>query len=106
MLCGWAGSTTEAYAKANGLTFKALSAPEPALFLPANLQTIQAEAFSGIKAQAVVIPKTVTSFTGNPFAMSSVVCIYGYFGSAAQSLAATYGYAFVTIDDAWMASHK
>lgn len=77
--------------------------PEPTFFLPAGLTAIEAEAFSGISAQAVVIPKSVTSISGNPFAGSSVTTIYGYAGSAAKTLATTYSYTFVTIDDEWMA---
>lgn len=79
--------------------------PEPTFFLPADLTAIESEAFSGITARAVVIPKTVTSISGNPFSGSSVTTVYGYAGSAAQALAAAQGYTFVTIDDAWMASH-
>ena len=79
--------------------------PEPTFFLPAALTVIESEAFSGITARAVVIPKTVTSISGNPFSGSSVTTVYGYAGSAAQALAAAQGYTFVTIDDAWMASH-
>ncbi len=101
---GWAGSTAQSEAPENG--FEALAAPVPALFLPSNLTQIEEDAFTGISAPAVVIPKTVKSISGDPFAKSGVVCIYGYFGSAAQALASKYDYPFITIDDAWMASHK
>ena len=71
--------------------------------LPANLTTIEAEAFSGISAEAVVIPSSVTSITGNPFAGSSVTTIYGYPGSAAEAFTAQYpAYTFIPIDDEWM----
>ena len=79
--------------------------PEPTFFLPAALTAIEAEAFSGISARAVVIPNTVTGINGNPFAGSGVTTIYGYAGSAAQTLATTYGYTFVAITDDWMAWH-
>ena len=79
--------------------------PEPTFFLPANLTTIEDEAFSGISAEAVFIPNTVTGISGNPFAGSSVQYIYGYAGSAAETLARNDGFIFVTIDDAWTAGH-
>ncbi len=78
--------------------------PEGFLNLPASLTTIEADAFSGINAQAVIIPETVTAIEGNPFAGSSVQYIYG-FNSIAQEFASTYHYAFILIDDAWMAVH-
>ena len=82
--------------------------PEPSgmLTLPAILTTIEDEAFSGIAAEAVLIPDSVTSISGNPFAGSSVRYIYGAPGSAAETLAATTeGLTFVPIDDAWLTSH-
>ena len=79
--------------------------PEPTFFLPASLTVLEDEAFSGIPAVAVVIPGSVTSIIGDPFADSSVRYIYGYTGSAAQTMAANCGYIFVHIDDDWMTSH-
>ena len=105
VLYGWAGSTAQTYASDHGIPFEALDAPEPAFFLPSGLTEIAADAFSGIMARAVVIPKSVKKINGNPFAESSVICIYGYSGSVAQTFAASYGYGFVEIDDDWMAGH-
>ncbi len=79
--------------------------PDPAFFLPAAMTAIEADAFQGIAAQAVVIPKNVTTISGNPFADSSVRYIFGFPGSAAQTLAESYGFTFVPIDDAWLAVH-
>ncbi len=79
--------------------------PEPDFLLPAGLTAIESEAFAGIKAKAAVIPKTVTSIAGDPFEDSGVKVIYGYYDSAAETLATTHGYSFVGIDDDWMARH-
>ena len=95
VLRGFTGSTAQTYADAWGLAFEALG-PVPSFTLPANLTSIGNEAFRNIAAEAVLIPKTVTQITGNPFAGSSVRYIYGYSGSAAQTLAASYGYTFVS----------
>ena len=101
---GWSDSTAGAYAAAHSIDFRPLSAPNPDFFLPASLTAIGLDAFSGITARAVVIPKNVTSITANPFAGSSVTAVYGYSGSAAETLADSFGYCFIAIDDAWMAS--
>lgn len=70
------------------------------------LTTLEAEAFSGIAAEAVIIPATVTAISGNPFSGSSVEYVFGYIGSAAETLAdTTESLTFVPIDDAWLASH-
>ena len=75
--------------------------PGPActLNLPAMLTEIEDGAFSGIAAETVVIPETVTDISGNPFEGSRVTVICGSPDSAAQTLAETYGYTFVMIDD-------
>ena len=52
--------------------------PAPDFYLPAGLTEIEAEAFEGIAAKAVVIPESVVTISGNPFAESKVVVIYGY----------------------------
>lgn len=83
--------------------------PEPngTMKLPAMLTTIDDEAFSGIAAEAAIIPATVTTISGNPFAGSSVRYVYGFIGSAAETLAATTdGLTFVPIDDVWLASYS
>ena len=73
--------------------------------LPVMLTAIEADAFSGIAAEAVIIPSTVTTINGNPFSGSNVRYVYGFIGSAAEALAtATDGLTFVPIDDAWLAS--
>ena len=71
--------------------------------LPAFLTTIEADAFFGINATAVVIPGSVTTITGDPFEGSSVSTIYGYPDSAAEAFTDNYpAYTFVPIDDVWM----
>ena len=82
--------------------------PEPngVLKLPAALTAVEAEAFSGIAAEAVIIPGTVVSISGNPFAGSGVRYVYGFAGTAAETLADTVdGLTFVPIDNTWMAGH-
>lgn len=84
--------------------FKPVQVP---FILPASLTTIEAEAFSGIAATAVVIPGSVTSITGNPFAGIDTLTIYGYPGSAAETFASLIpGYTFIPIDDEWMEGQK
>jgi len=81
-----------------------MPAPTGFIILPASLTIIEADAFSGIGAQAVIIPKTVTGIEGNPFAGSAVRYIYGFNGIA-QDFASAYHYIYIPIDDAWMAAH-
>ena len=85
--------------------FAKWTTPEPVGFLnlPAALTTVEADAFHGVGAEAVIIPKAVTAMEGNPFAGGSVRFIYG-FNSTAQEFASANNYAFILIDDAWMAS--
>lgn len=74
--------------------------PLPEFFLPYALVTIGDEAFSGIAAEAVLIPETVTTITGNPFAGSKMTHIYGYSDSAAENFVRTHtGYTFVSIGE-------
>ena len=105
-LHGWAGSTAEAYAAntVNPCNFE-LMAPAPDLFLPAGLKSIEADAFSGVSAEAVVIPKSIQTITGNPFAGSEVLYIYGFPGTAAQTLAESdpIRFMFFPLTDAWYA---
>ena len=79
-----------------------LLAPAPDFFLPAALTTIESEAFSGIAAQAAVIPKTITAITGNPFDGGMVNTVYGYPGTAAQIYANTYSKTFVPLSDEYL----
>ncbi len=105
-LRGWPGSTAEAYAAntVNPCGFELL-APAPDFFLPAALTGIESEAFAGIAAQAVVIPKSIQSISGNPFAGSAVRYVYGFPGTAAESLAQNHPaqFTFLPLTDAWYA---
>ena len=94
---GYEGSTAQAYAQAAGMNFAALAVPSPTFTLPAGLTSIEAEAFSGIAAEAVLIPDTVTAIEGDPFAGSRVKFIYGAPGSAAETFANGNGYLFVPV---------
>ncbi len=105
-LRGWAGSTAEAYAAntVNPCGFELL-APAPGLILPASLTSIELDAFCGVSAEAVVIPKSIQTITGNPFAGSDVLYIYGFPGTAAQTLAESdpIRFMFLPLTDAWYA---
>ncbi len=105
-LHGWAGSTAEAYAAntAYPCNFE-LMAPAPDLFLPAGLKSIEADAFCGVSAEAVVIPKSIQTITGNPFAGSEVLYIYGFPGTAAEDLVESdpIRFMFLPLTDAWYA---
>ena len=69
---------------------------EPTLTLPAGLTAIEAEAFAGTLAEAVVIPETVTDIDPTAFDGSAVVYIYGEPGSAAEDFAREHGLGFVS----------
>ncbi|MBR4458880.1 MAG: leucine-rich repeat protein [Clostridia bacterium] len=75
------------------------------LVLPDSLKVIEAGAFEGIAAEAVVIPPCVTAISGNPFAGSAVRYIYGCAGSAAEDLAnAVESLTFVPVSADWIAA--
>ena len=70
--------------------------PAPTFILPAALTTIEADSFQGIAAEAVRIPSTVTSISGNPFSESSVRYIYGT-TDLVKTFAENNGYTFVPV---------
>lgn len=74
------------------------------LKLPAGLTEIGVDAFVGTAAEAVVIPESVVTIEGNPFASGSVRYIFG-FGGAAKTMSETYDYRWVLIDADWLAMH-
>ncbi len=83
----------------DGSQLVAVYVPDGVLTLPAGLTSIEDEAFAGVSAKAVIIPDSVISISGNPFAGSTVQYIYGYTGSAAETFAnSTEGLTFVAID--------
>ena len=120
ILYGFSGSTTEAYALEKGITFAAIDGAlgDADLTLPAGLQVIGEEAFSGVAARVVCIPDGVTSLGGCAFAdcpnliqvripgsVTSIadsafdgcpgeLVIFGEAGSYAETYAAARGYAF------------
>ena len=70
------------------------------------LTTIEADAFSGIAAEAVILPDTVTGINGNPFSGSNVRYVYGLPGSADETLAASAeDFTFIPVEEAWLTSH-
>ncbi len=77
--------------------------PEPTFFLPSSLTSIEAEAFSGIAAEAVFIPASVTSISGDPFAGSAVTHIYGLPGTAAETFVSSHAaYTFIPVTAEWV----
>lgn len=105
-LYGYSGSTAEEYAAntVNPCGFDLL-APAPDFFLPASLTSIEDGAFQGVAAQAVLIPKNIQSISPNAFEDSDVVYIYGFPGTAAQTLAESdrVRFMFLSLTDAWYA---
>ncbi len=71
--------------------------PAPDFYLPVGLTEIEAEAFQGIAAKAVVIPKSVVIISGNPFAASKVIAIYGY-NNTWKAWAENNGYIYMPMD--------
>ena len=84
--------------KSHQKTGRCIEARELIIALPESLQEIGSEAFTDVKALSVVIPQTVTRISGNPFAGSSVLVVFGYSGTAAETFANQYGYMFVSLN--------
>ena len=103
-LYGWPGSTAETYAQKAGYSFDPF-VPAPDLILPASLNTIEDGAFQNVAAQAVLIPKSIQSISLNAFADSGVLYIYGFPGTAAETLAESdpVRFMFLSLTDAWYA---
>ena len=97
VISGYTGSSAQSYAERYSIPFKALL-PELSFYLPAALTAIEDGAFSGIAAEAVYIPDTVTDIAGDPFTDSAVQYIYGVSGSEAETFADAFGYTFVPFD--------
>ena len=95
---GWEGSTAENHAEDMGIPFEPL-VPKSTLILPAGLTTIEENAFSGVKAGAVLIPASVTTIVGDPFEGSCVVYIYGTPNTAASLFAIQTGRIFVALGE-------
>ena len=101
-LHGYSGSTAEAYAAntKNPCSFEAIAVPSsPDFKLPSGLTAIEAYAFQGIAAEAVLIPASVTAIEGNPFALSQVQYIFGTPGTAAETFANSNGYTFMPVGE-------
>ena len=76
------------------------SEPVDILRLPSGLTAIESEAFSGVAAQAAVIPGSVISIAPDAFAGSRITLIYGYAGSAAEAFCTDNpGFTFLEIDE-------
>ena len=98
VLVGWKGSPVEEYALENSIFFESLDVFERMIVLPDDLTAIGCEAFANIDALYVMIPASVTSIDGNPFAGSNVLFVYGWSGTAAETFAQAYGYKFLSLD--------
>ena len=70
--------------------------PDGLMTLPAALTAIEADAFQGIAAEAVLIPASVTSISGDPFSGSQVRYIYGT-TELVRAFAEENGYTFVPV---------
>ena len=69
ILYGLGGSTTQAYAGANGYIFRTITEMDtPDFTLPSRLTRIEAEAFSGAQMTVVYIPDSVTFLGSRAFA--------------------------------------
>lgn len=82
---------------------KYYNVPRAEFFLPASLTSIGSRAFTGIAAEAVAIPRSVTSIAADAFDASSISAIYGFAGSAAEAFANAHEIVFIMIDDSWFA---
>ena len=80
--------------------------PEGMIWLPDGLGEIESEAFSGIRAQAILAPRSFTSMAPDALLGSAIQYIYGYPESRAEEFAAACGCVFVPVDDAWIESHR
>ncbi len=69
----------------------------PVLYLPSGLTRIEADAFQGIAAVSVVLPRSLNSIIGDPFAGSQVQYIYGY-SSGWRYWAERNGYTYLPMD--------
>ena len=65
--------------------------------MPNGLTRIEADAFQGVAAVSVVIPRSLNSIIGNPCAGSEVRYIYAY-GTWLKTWAERNGYTYVQMD--------
>ena len=77
---------------------------ENLMILPDALTTIESEAFADIKADAVVIPRTVTKIETDAF--NTDIAIYGYTGTEAESYANRNHMFFVPIAEDWVPAEE
>ena len=79
---------------------------ENALRLPPQLTVIEAGAFTGTAADAVIIPSGVTQIAPDAFDDSNVRWVFGIPGSAAQTHADAHpSLTFVPVNKTWMTQH-
>ena len=76
------------------------------IWLPDGLGEIESEAFSDIRAQAILAPRSFTSMAPDALLGSAIQYIYGYPGSSAEALASACGCMLVPVDDGWIESHR
>ena len=80
--------------------------PDPrwTLRLPDQLVRVESEAFWGVRAETVAVPRGVTYIADDAFS-ARVEYVMGFPSTAAEDWANAHGAAFIEIDDAWMAVH-
>ena len=83
----------------NGNVTITLDVPRAFLKLPSATERLESEAFAGVSAEAVILPKTLKEIAPDAFANSDVRFIYGHANTLAETYAAANGYVFVPIQD-------
>ncbi len=74
-----------------------LDVPRAFLKLPSATKRLESEAFAGVSAETVILPKDLKEIAPDAFANSDVRFIYGYANTLAETYAAANGYVFVPI---------
>ena len=82
------------------LTGGTVIVPSSYILLPASLTQVEAEAFAGSGAIAMIVPESVNSIGADAFPADAT--IYGVADSAAQTWAASSGSEFVAVTAGWI----
>ena len=82
----------------NGSVSITIDVPRAFLKLPSATECLESEAFSGVSAEAVVLPDTLKEIAPDTFANSNVRFIYGHANTLAETYAADNGFIFVPIN--------
>ena len=76
-----------------------IDVPRAFLKLPSATKRLESEAFAGVSAEAVILPKDMKEIAPDAFANSEVRYIYGHANTLAETYAAANGFIFVPIQD-------